>query len=183
MMGMLILYMVITNIVIFSVKKLMLKTYLFRGITGLYSSILIAALCYYLIKGDKSHDLLLIILFVAILLLSNLINYILAMRGIKSGKFLNKNSNNFWTTGKVLALVAGIFSVRIFYAFVIILNLDKQYPVAGQIVILTTYLALAFVLSINNIMLLKAYYIKKFNMEKDECSYINICERLDYEES
>ena len=179
--AMLILYITICNMFIFSVKKLMLRTYLFKGTTGVYSSILIATLCYYLINEKKGHDLVLIILFTGVLLLSNLSNYILAMRDIKSGKFLKKSSNNVWTTGKVMALVGGIFSVRILYTFIIINGLDIKYPVANRILLLIAYLALVYIFSINNIMLLKAYYIKKYNMEKDECKYVNICERLQEE--
>lgn len=175
----LITYFIVVNKIIFTVKKLMLRTYLFLGVTSFYSSILIATLSYYyLVKGNNDHNLPIILMIIAVMILGNIVNYLLIKRKIENGKFLEKTKKNEWTTGKALILIGGLIAGRMITQAIRYLEIDKLYPGTYYWLKIFAIIGFLFIMSVQNMILLKAHYIMKFNMEKDECKYINLAERL-----
>ncbi len=175
---MLITYFIVVNIIIFQVKKLMLRTYLFLGTTSVYSGILFALIFYYFVKGYKDHNFPLILMIIASMILGSIINYMLIKKSIENGKFLEKREKYKWTTGKALLLVGGIVAGRFIIQAIRYFELDKLYPAANYWLTIFSILVFLFILSGQNMILLKAHYIKKYNLEKDECKYINLADRL-----
>jgi hypothetical protein len=175
----LIIYFIVVNKIIFTVKKLMMRTYLFMGATSVYSGLLLAAISYYyLVKGLNDHNIPMMLMIIAVMIIGNIMNYLIIKKNIENGKFLEKSKKNEWTTGKALILIGGLVIGRIVTQSIRYLELDKIYPGTYYWLKIFAIFGFLFIISAHNMILLKAYYINKYNMEKDECKYINLAERL-----
>lgn len=174
------LFIIISNRILNSVKKFMMRTFLFKGLVSIYLNLLFTVTFYYVISLGKQHDFKVLFFLLLITVFFNLVSFILAKYNIKKGKYTNRKEIVRYKLNKkkALLLVLTIVIARVLVMQYIKFSvLEYSFLILYFIVILCAFYFM-FIFNSVNLQLLKAYYIKKFNLEKDESRYVDLADRL-----
>lgn len=177
---MLFFFIFISNRVLSSVKKTMMKTYLYKGIVSIYLNILFTITFYYVIKIGQQHDFKILSFLVLVVIYFNVVSYILAKYNIKKGRYIKEKANMKFKFSFKNGLIIFLFIIAIRILTMQYITIDvTQYSlfILYFIVLLFTFYFM-FIFNRVNLQLLKAYYINKFNLEKDEFNDIDLAKRL-----
>lgn len=178
---MLFLYIVLSNRILNRVKKFMMRTYLYKGLVSVYLNVLFTLAFYYVVHIGKPHDYQTLFFLFLVVLYFNVVNLILAKHNIKKGAYVKDNIDYKYKHRNNKALLV-LLSVIFIYGSMI-LNLNEFNITESTVLILylvALFCTFYFMFKFNsvNIQILKAYYINKFNMERDEFNHVDLAERL-----
>lgn len=177
---MLFFFIYISNRVLSNVKKIMMKTYLFKGIVSIYLNVLFTITFYYVINIGQQHDFKILFFLFLIVLYFNMVSYILAKYNIKKGRYINEKANIKYKLNfkKGLLLFLLIIIARVVTMKYITFDVTQYSLFILYFVVLLCTFYFMFIFNSVNLQLLKAYYINKFNLEKDEFNDIDLAKRL-----
>lgn len=177
---MLFFFIFISNRVLSNVKKTMMKTYLYKGIVSIYLNILFTITFYYVIKIGQQHDFKILSFLVLVVIYFNVVSYILAKYNIKKGRYIKEKANiKFrFSLKKGLIIFIFILAVRILTMQYITIDVTQYSLFILYFIVLLFTFYFMFIFNRVNLQLLKAYYINKFNLEKDEFNDIDLAKRL-----
>jgi hypothetical protein len=179
--AMLFFFIFISNRVLSRVKKFMMRTYLYKGIVSIYLNILFTITFYYVIHINKQHDYEILFFLFLIVLYFNVVSYILAKYNIKKGAYVKENIDYKYKHRNKKAILVLLSVIFIYGSMIMSLN---EFNLTETTVLILYLVALFctfyFMFRFNsvNVQILKAYYIKKFNLEKDELNYVDLEVRL-----
>lgn len=175
------IFIIFSNIVLNRVKKFMMRTYLYKGAVSIYLNILFTLTFYYFIHIGKPHDYQILFFLFIIVLYFNVVSLILAKHKIKKGAYVKENIDYKYKHRNNKAILV-LFSVIFIYGSMILslneFNLTETTVLILYLVALFCTFYFMFRFNSVNLQILKAYYIHKFNLERDECNHIDLAERL-----
>ncbi len=174
---MLFFFIILSNRVLI-VKKMMMRTYLYKGIVSIYLNVLFTMTFYYAINIGKQHDFKILFFLFLIATFFNVVSYISTKYNIKKGRYAKEKINlksklDGFLLLFLVIIVANFLLVKYMNFSITLYSLLILYFIA---ILFTFYFM--FLFNAFNLQLLKAYYIKKFRLEKDECNQIDLAERL-----
>lgn len=178
--AMLFFFIFLSNRVLSRIKKFMMRTYLYKGIVSIYLNILFIVTFYYVIRIGQEHDLKVLSFLFLVVFYFNIVSYILAKYNIRKGRYLKEAINKQYR----LNVKKGLLLLLVIIAGRLVINpyIDLSSPLSSLFIIFFIALLVTFYLMFMcnsfNIQLLKAYYINKFNLEKDEFNQIDLADRL-----
>jgi len=176
--AMLFFFIILSNRVLSGVKKIMLRTYMYKGIVSIYLNILFTITFYYVINTGKQHDFKVLFFLFLIATYFNLVSYILAKYNIRKGRYAKEKVNMKSKLDKGLFLFFLILIARIVMMQYLKFSITQYSFLIIYLVGILCAFYFMFIFNSINLQLLKAYYINKFNLEKDECNQIDLAKRL-----
>jgi hypothetical protein len=178
--AMLFFFIFLSNRVLSKVKKFMMRTYLYKGIVSIYLNILFTVTFYYVLRIGQQHDFNILFFLFLIVLYFNVTSYILAKYNVRKGRYLKEVMNRKYRLNVKKGLL--LLLVIIVGSMLVDPYVDLSSPLSSLLMIFFISLLLTFFLLFRcnsfNMQILKAYYINKFNLEKDEFSHIDLADRL-----
>lgn len=178
--AMLLFFILLSYRVLKSVKKLMMRTYLYKGIVSIYTNILFTITFYYVINIGQQHDFQILFFLFLIAIYFNVVSYILAKYNIKKGRYVKERINMKFKLSlkKGLLIFLFLFMARVVSMLYIKINFSQYSLLILYFIVLLCAFYFMFIFNRVNLQILKAYYINKFNLEKDESNHIDLAERL-----
>jgi hypothetical protein len=178
--AMLFFFTILSYRVLKSVKKLMMRTYLYKGIVSIYLNILFTVTFYYVIKIGQQHDFKILFFLFLIAIYFNVVNYILTKYNIKKGRYAKEGINIKYKISLKKGLLVLLFLIiaRVVSMLYIKITFSQYSLLILYFIVLLCTFYFMFIFNRVNLEILKAYYINKFNLEKDECNHIDLAERL-----
>ncbi len=176
--GMLFFFIILSNRVLSSVKKIMLRTYMYKGIVSIYLNILFTITFYYVINTGKLHDFKVLFFLFLIATYFNLVSYILAKYNIKKGRYAKEKVNIKSKLDSGLFLFFLILIARVVMVQYLKFSITQYSFLIIYFVGILCAFYFMFIFNSINLQLLKAYYINKFNLEKDDFNQIDLAKRL-----
>jgi hypothetical protein len=178
--AMLFFFIFLSSRVLSRVKKFMMRTYLYKGMVSIYLNILFTVTFYYVIRIGQLHDLNILFFLFLIVLYFNVVSYILAKYYVKKGRYTKEETTknyklNFKT---VLLLSLVIIAIRLVITRYVYFSFTFSSLAIIYFIALVVTFYLMFRFNSFNLQLLKAYYINKFNLEKDEFNKVDLADRL-----
>lgn len=179
--AMLFFYIILSNRILNKVKKFMMRTYLYKGLVSVYLNVLFTFSFYYVVHIGQSHDYKILFFLFLVGLYFNVVSLILAKLNIKKGAFVKDNIDHKYKHRNKKAILVLLSVIFIYGSMIMSLsefNLTESTLLILYLVALFCTFYFMFKFNSANVQILKAYYINKFNMERDECNQIDLVERL-----
>lgn len=179
--AMLFFYIILSNRILNKVKKFMMRTYLYKGLVSIYLNVLFTLTFYYIVHIGKPHDYPVLFFLFLVVLYFNVVSLILAKLNIKKGAFVKDNIDHKYKHRNKKAILVLLSVIFIYGSMIMSLsefNLTESTLLILYLVALFCTFFFMFKFNSANVQILKAYYINKFNMERDEFNQIDLVERL-----
>lgn len=178
--AMLFFFIFLSNWVLSKVKKFMMRTYLYKGMVSLYLNILFTVTFYYVIRIGQQHDFNILFFLFLIALYFNVTSYTLAKYNVRKGRYIKEGIIKKYKLNfkKVLLLLLVIIAIRLLITRFVYFSYPSSFLAVICLIAIVATFYLMFRFNSFNLQLLKAYYINKFNLEKDEFNHLDLADRL-----